>query len=244
MGALGIFNAVECHGAKVQVNPINEITEFRSLSSEEEQKFSRALTEMKKMASDSVEFLQDLSCPIRQALLRDWFGFDAARDYYVYFITRVFEKIQEFHPSVVELHEEEEFLRYIPIDPNVLDRYKGLNRIPEEGEIRERILEDQTALKEHANRCTPGTVSWLLPKDVSSTIHLCPVFFELSTKEQAFYLMDSAVRFEHVLGAVDYDIGEHAIHQLAQERIHQLVLTMQELIQILQRELHQTQKRC
>ena len=234
--------AEECVNSRITVNEISKDgkIKFNLCSDENQVKFQSIFLKVKTLASYLLQYIDDAeknSISENQNLLLDCFGASATSvDSYSH-LRSVFEKIRDFLPSVIECdsffegilsdtredvlppEEREKFLFHYYME--LEEREKADEDEDEEEEEEEEpvyeIIDDHSNVKDLRHKCAKGVTSWLIPRDLSSTINVCPVLFTLDEDVASLYLMDSILRFEKVADAIDYLFGDDSAHSLAQK---------------------------
>lgn len=221
--------AEECVNSIIQVNDINDETQYNSCSEDQESKIKKAVEDARDIASKSINFIKEDSLKSKH-LITDWFGKDATEKEYIDKIESVYEKINSFTPSVINCREGGEIM----YDGWTFSDYESLRKFQilylndaeeeeeEEDEDEDEILpvvykriKDQSGVAKMELSCAPGMLAWLIPRDISNTVHICPDFFTLNSNDAAIALIDTFVRSDQVGSAINYMRGDPFISKFA-----------------------------
>merc|ERR1712100_970773 len=52
-------------------------------------------------------------------------------------------------------------------------------------------IKDQSGVAKMELSCAPGMLAWLIPRDISNTVHICLDFFTLNSNDAAIALIDT-----------------------------------------------------
>ena len=165
------------------VNPLSEETTYQSCTDAQTETISKAITTAKSMIKQAIQYLEGAD-HLSSSAFTDTFGDEheemlASNKNYV---LQVYQKMLAATPSVIECVQptapEDE------LDPIWADRG------------------DEASCKQNT-----GITTWLLPRDRSKTVHVCPDFFDLTEKMNPFTIISALVRFDEVGAGKSYADG-------------------------------------